>query len=196
MTRSADALRRPAPGNDGGFRPLRSPSLFLYSRSPELDHVQEALRISRRRLAGQRVLAHVSTHHLETGEYKPVTAARRYIAEAGLVPPALLNVRRNEHTTIASSGAKRDCSAPSTPENHFLFPSLRTIVDSIGEDTLFEARSRCRRLGGDGRVRIRVRLNQDPFRTLSSSIGCTVLLGWCDHCRMRWFHSGRIGAVR
>ena len=53
-------------------------------------------RISRRRLAGQRVLAHVSTHHLETGEYKPVTAARRYIAEAGLVPPALLNVRRNE----------------------------------------------------------------------------------------------------
>ena len=56
-------------------------------------------RISRRRLAGQRVLAHVPTHHLETGEYKPVTAARRYIAEGGLVPPALLNVRRNEHTT-------------------------------------------------------------------------------------------------
>ena len=28
-------------------------------------------RISRRRLAGQRVLAHVPTHHLETGEYKP-----------------------------------------------------------------------------------------------------------------------------
>ena len=23
-------------------------------------------------------------------------------------------------------------------ENHFLFPSLRTIVDSIGEDKLFE----------------------------------------------------------
>ena len=56
-------------------------------------------RISRRRLAGQRVLAHVPTHHLETGEYKPVTAARRYIAEAAMVPPALLNVRRNEHTT-------------------------------------------------------------------------------------------------
>ena len=42
-------------------------------------------RISRRRLAGQRVLAHVPTHHLETGEYKPVTAARRYIAEAAMV---------------------------------------------------------------------------------------------------------------
>ena len=56
-------------------------------------------RISRRRLAGQRVLAHVATHNLETGEYKPVTAARRYIAEGNIVPPAILNVRRNEHTT-------------------------------------------------------------------------------------------------
>jgi len=31
-------------------------------------------RISRRRLAGQRVLAHIPTHNLETGEHKPVTA--------------------------------------------------------------------------------------------------------------------------
>ena len=98
-------------------------------------------RISRRRLAGQRVLAHVSTHHLETGEYKPVTAARRYIAEAGLVPPALLNVRRNEHTTDRFFwGEKGLISAQYAEENHFLFPSLRTIVDSIGEDTLFEGR--------------------------------------------------------
>ena len=56
-------------------------------------------RISRRRLAGQRVLAHVPIFHLETGEFKPVTAARRYIAEAGLSSPSILNVRRNEHTT-------------------------------------------------------------------------------------------------
>ena len=56
-------------------------------------------RISRRRLAGQRVLAHVPTFNLETGEHKPVTAARRFIAEGALVPPALLFVRRNEHTT-------------------------------------------------------------------------------------------------
>ena len=41
-------------------------------------------RISRRRLAGQRVLAHVPTYNLETGSHKPVTAARRYIAEAAL----------------------------------------------------------------------------------------------------------------
>ena len=96
-------------------------------------------RISRRRLAGQRVLAHVATHHLETGEYKPVTAARRYIAEAGLVPPALLNVRRNEHTTDRFFwGEKGLFSAQYAEENHFLFPSLRSIVDSVGEDTLFE----------------------------------------------------------
>jgi len=56
-------------------------------------------RISRRRLAGQRVLAHVPTYNLETGEHKPVTAGRRFIAENGITPPALLKVRRNEHTT-------------------------------------------------------------------------------------------------
>ena len=96
-------------------------------------------RISRRRLAGQRVLAHVSMHNLETGEYKPVTAARRYIAEAALVPPALLHVRRNEHTTDRFFwGEKGLFSAQYAEENHFLFPSLRTIVDSIGEDKLFE----------------------------------------------------------
>ena len=96
-------------------------------------------RISRRRLAGQRVLAHVQTHHLETGEYKPVTAARRYIAEGGLVPPALLNVRRNEHTTDRFFwGEKGLFSAQYAEENHFLFPSLKIIVESVGEDTLFE----------------------------------------------------------
>ena len=89
-------------------------------------------RISRRRLAGQRVLAHVSTHHLETGEYKPVTAARRYIAEAGLVPPALLNVRRNEHTTDRFFWGEKDCSVLST-QKIISLSSTRTIVDLIGE---------------------------------------------------------------
>jgi hypothetical protein len=95
-------------------------------------------RISRRRLAGQRVLAHVVTHNLETGEHKPVTAARRFIAEGAIVPPALLNVRRNEHTTDRFFwGEKGLFSAQYAEENHFLFPSLRAIVDRIGEDTLF-----------------------------------------------------------
>ena len=95
-------------------------------------------RISRRRLAGQRVLAHVPTHNLDTGEHKPVTAARRYIAKSNLMPPALVNVRRNEHTTDRFFwGEKGLFSAQYAEENHFLFPSLRTIVDSVGEDTIF-----------------------------------------------------------
>lgn len=96
-------------------------------------------RISRRRLAGQRVLAHIPTFNLETGSHKPVTAARRYIAEQALVPPALLHVRRNEHTTDRFFwGEKGLFSAQYAEENHFLFPSLREIVDRIGEDVLFE----------------------------------------------------------
>ena len=96
-------------------------------------------RISRRRLAGQRVLAHVATHNLETGSHKPVTAARRYIAENGLIAPAILNVRRNEHTTDRFFwGEKGLFSAQYAEENHFLFPSLREIVDRIGEEVLFE----------------------------------------------------------
>jgi hypothetical protein len=96
-------------------------------------------RISRRRLAGQRVLAHVPTHNLETGDHKPVTAARRFIAEGNITAPALLNVRRNEHTTDRFFwGEKGLFSAQYAEENHFLFPSLRQIVDRIGEDVLFE----------------------------------------------------------
>ena len=96
-------------------------------------------RISRRRLAGQRVLAHVPTFNIETGDHKPVTAARRYIAEAGLSSPAILNVRRNEHTTDRFFwGEKGLFSAQYAEENHFLFPSLRTIVDAIGEGAIFE----------------------------------------------------------
>ncbi len=96
-------------------------------------------RISRRRLAGQRVLAHVPTFNLETGSHKPVTAARRYIAETELMAPAILNVRRNEHTTDRFFwGEKGLFSAQYAEENHFLFPSLRLIVDSVGEEVLFE----------------------------------------------------------
>jgi hypothetical protein len=113
--------------------PLDSPAAGSSSMS------KKRKRISRRRLAGQRVLAHVPTFNLETGSHKPVTAARRYIAEQALVPPALLNVRRNEHTTDRFFwGEKGLFSAQYAEENHFLFPSLREIVDRIGEEVLFE----------------------------------------------------------
>ncbi len=96
-------------------------------------------RISRRRLAGQRVLAHVPTFNIRTGKHKPVTAARRFIAEKGLSSPAILNVRRNEHTTDRFFwGEKGLFSAQYAEENHFLFPSLRNIVDNFGENKMFD----------------------------------------------------------
>ena len=95
-------------------------------------------RISRRRLAGQRVMAHVPIFHLGTGQHKPVTAARRFIAEESLNAPAILNVRRNEHTTDRFFwGEKGLFSAQYAEENHFLFPSLRVIVEFLGEDKIF-----------------------------------------------------------
>jgi len=109
-----------------------APGVFLFMS-------KKRKRISRRRLAGQRVLAHVPTFNLETGSHKPVTAARRFIAESELQAPAILNVRRNEHTTDRFFwGEKGLFSAQYAEENHFLFPSLRLIVDRIGEDVLFE----------------------------------------------------------
>ena len=95
-------------------------------------------RISRRRLAGQRVMSHVPIFHLGTGQHKPVTAARHFIAEEGLNSPAILNVRRNEHTTDRFFwGEKGLFSAQYAEENHFLFPSLRVIVEFLGEDKIF-----------------------------------------------------------
>ena len=95
-------------------------------------------RISRRRLAGQRVMSHVPIFHLGTGQHKPVTAARRFIAEEGLYAPAILNVRRNEHTPDRFFwGEKGLFSAQYAEENHFLFPSLRVIVEFLGEDKIF-----------------------------------------------------------
>ena len=86
-------------------------------------------RISRRRLAGQRVMAHVPIYHIETGKHKPVTAARRFIAENGLSAPSVFNVRRNEHTTDRFFwGEKGLFSAQYAEENHFLFPSLKVVV--------------------------------------------------------------------
>ena len=96
-------------------------------------------RISRRRLAGQRVMAHVPIYHIETGKHKPVTAARRFIAENALSAPTVFNVRRNEHTTDRFFwGEKGLFSAQYAEENHFLFPSLKVVVEGIGEEKIFE----------------------------------------------------------
>ena len=85
-------------------------------------------RKSRRRQEGRKILELVPQYHIESGEEKPVTAARNYIASEGILPPALLVVKRNEHTTDRYFWAEKGLfGAQYVEENHFLFPSLQAI---------------------------------------------------------------------
>ncbi len=85
-------------------------------------------RKSRRRQEGRKILELVPQYNLESGEDKPVTAARKYISGEGIHPPAVLVVRRNEHTTDRYFWAEKGLfGAQYVEENHFLFPSLKTI---------------------------------------------------------------------
>lgn len=88
-------------------------------------------RKSRRRQEGRKILELVPQYNLESGEDKPVTAARKYISLQGIHPPAVLVVRRNEHTTDRFFWAEKGLfGAQYVEENHFLFPSLRTVEPS------------------------------------------------------------------
>lgn len=85
-------------------------------------------RKSRRRQEGRRILEHVPQYSIESGEEKPVTAARKFIQAEGILPPALLLVKRNEHTTDRYFWAEKGLfGAQYVEENHFLFPSLRVL---------------------------------------------------------------------
>ena len=85
-------------------------------------------RKSRRRQEGRKILELVPQYNIESGEDKPVTAARKHIASSGIVPPALLVVRRNEHTTDRYFWAEKGLfGAQYVEENHFLFPSLQSL---------------------------------------------------------------------
>jgi len=95
-------------------------------------------RRSRRRLEGRKILECVPQYTLETGEDKPVTAARRFIHANGITPPALLLVRRNEHTVDRYFWAEKGLfGAQYVEENHFLFPSLRAheAAQKVGAGT-------------------------------------------------------------
>lgn len=99
-------------------------------------------RKSRRRQEGRKILEHVPQYNLESGEDKPVTAARKYIQSLGIVPPALLLVKRNEHTTDRYFWAEKGLfGAQYVEENHFLFPSLR-VIDSPAERSTVAVSSR------------------------------------------------------
>ena len=87
-------------------------------------------RKSRRRLEGLRILEAVPQFSIESGEDKPVTAARKYIKAQSIVPPALLLVKRNEHTTDRYFWAEKGLfGAQYVEENHFLFPSLKSEAE-------------------------------------------------------------------
>ncbi|MEM9819388.1 MAG: DUF3155 domain-containing protein, partial [Cyanobacteria bacterium P01_D01_bin.6] len=70
-----------------------------------------------------------------SGSEKPVTAARNFIHTEGIAPPALLLVKRNEHTTDRYFWAEKGLfGAQYVEENHFLFPSLRLEQDEEDEE--------------------------------------------------------------
>lgn len=88
-------------------------------------------RKSRRRQEGRRILECVPQYSIESGEDKPVTAARKFIHAQGILPPAVLLVKRNEHTTDRYFWAEKGLfGAQYVEENHFLFPSLKSLIDS------------------------------------------------------------------
>jgi Protein of unknown function (DUF3155) len=94
-------------------------------------------RKSRRRQEGRRILEHVPQYSIESGEDKPVTAARKFIQTEKIAPPALLLVKRNEHTTDRYFWAEKGLfGAQYVEENHFLFPSLRVLEPSPGQEVL------------------------------------------------------------
>lgn len=89
-------------------------------------------RKSRRRIEGRKILELVPHYHIESGPDKPVTSARKYIKAMGIMPPALLVVRRNEHTTDRYFWAEKGLfGSQYVEENHFLFPSLREIKPKV-----------------------------------------------------------------
>ncbi|XTZ12287.1 MAG: DUF3155 domain-containing protein [cyanobacterium endosymbiont of Rhopalodia inflata] len=89
-------------------------------------------RKSHRRQEGRRILEIVPQYSIESGEDKPVTAARKHIGAVGIQPPALLIVKRNEHTTDRYFWAEKGLfGAQYVEENHFLFPSLREFQPPV-----------------------------------------------------------------
>ena len=63
-----------------------------------------------------------------------MTAARKFIHSEGIAPPALLLVKRNEHTTDRYFWAEKGLfGAQYVEENHFLFPSLKVSDEESDE---------------------------------------------------------------
>lgn len=91
-------------------------------------------RKSRRRLEGRKILEMIPQFSIDSGEEKPVNAARQFVHSQKVPPPALLLVRRNEHTIDRYFWAEKGLfGAQYVEENHFLFPSLRALCSESEE---------------------------------------------------------------
>jgi hypothetical protein len=95
-------------------------------------------RSSRRRLQGQRILAFVSTHHIDGGGIQGVTAARRFAAQNGIHCPAIIHVRRNSYTIDSFFLAEKGMFGLTYVEfNWIMFPCLKGMIEKIGPRELF-----------------------------------------------------------
>lgn len=95
-------------------------------------------RSSRRRLQGQRILAFVSSHHIEGNGAQGVTAARKFAAKNGIRCPAIIHVRRNSYTTDSYFLAEKGMFGLTYVEfNWIMFPCLKELTEKIGPRELF-----------------------------------------------------------
>lgn len=79
-------------------------------------------------------MKHVPQHHLTAGDIVPVTAARQFVAKHQIKAPALILVKRTEHTTDRFYwSAKGMYGALYAEHNYFNFSCLRNLHSELYE---------------------------------------------------------------
>ncbi|AGY60181.1 DUF3155 domain-containing protein [Gloeobacter kilaueensis] len=78
---------------------------------------------------GRHLLKQVPQFRISCCEDKPVTAARRFVQENQIVPPAVISVQRNQQAAERFFWSTRGLFGARYAEDHyFLFPSLVALV--------------------------------------------------------------------
>ncbi|MBW4699953.1 MAG: DUF3155 domain-containing protein [Aphanocapsa lilacina HA4352-LM1] len=78
---------------------------------------------------GRQLLKQIPQFRICCSEDKPVTAARRFVQENNIVPPAVIAVQRNQQAAERFFWSTRGLfGARYAEEHYFLFPSLVAIV--------------------------------------------------------------------
>jgi hypothetical protein len=90
-------------------------------------------------LLGNELMKHVPQHHLTAGDIVPVTAARRFVAKHKIKAPALILVKRTEHTTDRFYwSAKGMYGALYAEHNYFNFSCLRNLHSELCKKGILE----------------------------------------------------------